>query len=425
MTDAKAELTESEWGWVLLGAIGLDDVGSCLDALEQGEPALEKSGMKALNRAAEWGAQRCARALMDSGRDWRALDEKGYNALDAAAIHNAHGCAREIVESQEVAIGLLGRALVEACSSGSAQVASVLAEKIPSGEPFKLWSGAALMGAAKAQSSACVKAAIASRPEGGWDENQAKESMAWACQSQHAEMLAALLDSGWSVDQRVQRTNYVELYGKAEHGGDKLGDEDGVSVLDWAAANNAWGCARLLLERGALVDACHRKGSTLLMRAARGGAATVARMVVERGVDVNQRDAQGYTALMWASQYSAHGSVVGPRVSMARALLSVGAQAAERDHQQWDALDWFLSRYGMEKDIEALCEKIDPRERVARAGQFGWALPRKNTDISPLAYMVLASASRAWSAKQKAAQEIVDLNEVVGLGFKGGRSARL
>ena len=58
--------------------------------------------------------------------------------------------------------------------------------------------------------------------------------------------------------------------------------------------------ARLLLEKGAAVDARTKKGGTALMKACGDGQATAARLLLEKGAEVDPMDSEGETALMLA-----------------------------------------------------------------------------------------------------------------------------
>jgi ankyrin repeat protein len=91
-----------------------------------------------------------------------------------------------------------------------------------------------------------------------------------------------LLDAGVAADQR--------------YGND-------LTALMWAAgheetvdARAAEAVVRLLLDRGAPIDAVDNRGRTALMIAAEAGDAAVVGALLDRGADQTVRDSQGKTA---------------------------------------------------------------------------------------------------------------------------------
>lgn len=81
------------------------------------------------------------------------------------------------------------------------------------------------------------------------------------------------------------------------------------TALNGAARAGCLACARLLLERGARVDAAPEGDATPLMAAARYGHLDVARFLVERGADVNARIQGDGTPLIQAA-CKGHGAIV-------------------------------------------------------------------------------------------------------------------
>ncbi|KAG8411883.1 hypothetical protein J3458_015178 [Metarhizium acridum] len=96
-------------------------------------------------------------------------------------------------------------------------------------------------------------------------------------------------------------------------------DADGRTPLMWAARYGQEAMARLLLEKGAHIDArCRTYGETSLIWAARKGHGAVVELLLEEGADINARCSRyGQTALIWASG-NGHEAVV-------RLLLDKGA----------------------------------------------------------------------------------------------------
>ena len=65
----------------------------------------------------------------------------------------------------------------------------------------------------------------------------------------------------------------------------------------YAAANNHMEVARMLIARGAQVNATAQNGTTALMMAAREGHLPMVLLLLEHGADVNYTSAFGYNAL--------------------------------------------------------------------------------------------------------------------------------
>jgi ankyrin repeat protein len=81
--------------------------------------------------------------------------------------------------------------------------------------------------------------------------------------------------------------------------------------------------ARMLLDRGALINLQSREGDTALMRATKNGWLNVASILLDHGALINVRNSVGDTALMIAE---ARNSETGNRLALYRLLQSHGAQ---------------------------------------------------------------------------------------------------
>lgn len=98
-----------------------------------------------------------------------------------------------------------------------------------------------------------------------------------------------------------------------------------------AARGGSAACARLLLDRGADVNAADAGGMTPLMNAASADAVSMVRFLISRGADLKARDADGRTALMVASWNGNPGAV--------EALLDLGADPLARSGKGQTSLD--------------------------------------------------------------------------------------
>jgi ankyrin repeat protein len=80
-------------------------------------------------------------------------------------------------------------------------------------------------------------------------------------------------------------------------------DNDGWTVLHWAARNGQWEVVKWLVEeRGADITANDNDGWTVLHLVARSGQLEVVKWLVEkRGADITAKTNNGYTAVGWAA----------------------------------------------------------------------------------------------------------------------------
>ena len=80
-----------------------------------------------------------------------------------------------------------------------------------------------------------------------------------------------------------------------------LGKESSCMAIIWAASRGDEQVVRLLIEKGADVNACDADGNYALHHALENGHEQVARLLIEKGADVTACDANGNPALHYAS----------------------------------------------------------------------------------------------------------------------------
>ena len=136
-------------------------------------------------------------------------------------------------------------------------------------------------------------------------------------------------------------------------------------VLTWATKKGHTEVVKILLKKGAEVNAKNLYGSTALMLAARKGYPEVAEILLQNGAKVNDRNNYGSTALLWAAKYgnievievllnngadinakANNGftalirAAMGNHLHIAEILLEHGADVNSEDNWGWTALRW-------------------------------------------------------------------------------------
>ncbi|CAN8011179.1 DNA-binding protein RFXANK [Ixodes scapularis] len=97
----------------------------------------------------------------------------------------------------------------------------------------------------------------------------------------------------------------------------EMKDEGGLTPLLWASAHGQLSTVRLLVDRGARVQATGNRGETALLLASAGGHSHVVRHLIQHGARPDQADQEGNTPLMYAA--------LGNHAATVQELLSGGA----------------------------------------------------------------------------------------------------
>ena len=124
-------------------------------------------------------------------------------------------------------------------------------------------------------------------------------------------------------------------------------DSRGKTALHWAAQRGHLAIARLLLEKGANINAKDRDQKTVLHIAVNFGHEGTIRLLLEKGADINARNEDNETALQMVAKSGCEGVV--------RLLLEKGAHINPEDQDGMKALQsaaWF----GSERIIRLLLE---------------------------------------------------------------------
>ena len=131
------------------------------------------------------------------------------------------------------------------------------------------------------------------------------------------------------------------------------GKEDGWTCLMTAAWNGHLDICRLLLDKGAQVEARNKFGLTPLHNAAQQGHVEIVRLLCDRGADVEVRSVSGWRSLHCAA-YNGHISVVKELIEERNAEINArlnGGQTAlslARARNKPDVSSYLVSRGGIE-----------------------------------------------------------------------------
>ncbi|KAH7126218.1 ankyrin repeat-containing domain protein [Dactylonectria estremocensis] len=165
---------------------------------------------------------------------------------------------------------------------------------------------------------------------------KSRTPLSWAAQDGRAGIVKLLLQTGTTFN------------------------EDGWTLLLRALKNGHEVVARVLIEKGADVNASDKDGWTPLLRASEKGDKAVAGLLIEKGADVNASDKDRWTPLLRASE-KGHEAVAG-------LLIKKGADVNVSDKDGWTPL-WWASKNGHEAVAELL---IDKGADINASDKDGW-----------------------------------------------------
>ena len=157
----------------------------------------------------------------------------------------------------------------------------------------------------------------------------------------------ALLHAVWK-EQRAAAEWLIERGARINRDGNEW------SALHYAAFAGQEDLARLLMQKGANINAKSTNGSTVLMMAAHEGKEKIAALLIEAGVIRGERNDLGENALTWAMRYE--------NLTIAKMVSSEGefAQAAAEPKEKW-------SEAVVTLPAPAEVENILQQERLAHA----------------------------------------------------------
>ncbi len=122
-------------------------------------------------------------------------------------------------------------------------------------------------------------------------------------------------------------------------------DNDGWTVLIFAAWYNRSKIAQMLITAGAELNQKDNDGRNALIVAAWGNHSEIAQMLITAGAELNQKDNNGKTALIGAAQWN--------YLEIAQILITAGAELNQKDNDGRSALMW-----AAEQNHSQICRMI-------------------------------------------------------------------
>ncbi|CAK5080340.1 unnamed protein product [Meloidogyne enterolobii] len=151
-------------------------------------------------------------------------------------------------------------------------------------------------------------------------------------------------------------------------------DQDDCSLLHWAAINNRIEAAKLLLQRGANVNAVGGVlASTPLHWAARHGHARMVAVLVRNGADWTIRDVEGFTALHVAVQFGC--------IPVAAYLIAMGQSPDELDTTRMTPSIWAAYKACSKDSLRMLAKlgaDLEKTDSTYRNSPLHWAVAQGN-----------------------------------------------
>ncbi len=235
--------------------------------------AAQPDGATALAWSAYWDEVKSAKRLLRSGADANAANDYGITPL------------------------------ILACQNRSLRMVEALLDS--GADPNSaLWSGVTpLMATAKSGNADIVRALIDAEADVNVSEpRRGQSALMWAISFGHPDVARVLIEAGADVTARTTKLNedfrpmQLEAYTKSVSGT----AQGGYTALMFAARQGDLATARLLLARGADVNAISGADGSALVIASAAGHEDLSLLLLDAGADPASADAGGVTALHYA-----------------------------------------------------------------------------------------------------------------------------
>ncbi len=304
--------------------------------------------------AARYGQLGAIRKLVAEGADLNALGTKGRTALMAAAEYDHVPAVRLLLEmgADPNASGRSGRtALMVASREGRVEVAKILLAGGASVNARTRFAPTALMEAARGGYAEVARVLLDRGANVAAKDEQGESALMQAVRKGHVEVVRLLLErgadcstqdkGGESVLKTAIRWGHLEVARLLRSRGATSNENPLVLVAYLGEAEEV---ARLLGQGADANETDRFYGRTALMWAAEQGHPEVAKLLLDKGADVNAKTGEGWTALMSAA--------VGRDLEVVRLLLDKGADVnAEGSFHRRTALMWAVE--GLFRNISA------------------------------------------------------------------------
>ncbi len=229
-------------------------------------------------------------------------------------------------------------------------------------------------------------------------DEEGDTALMMAAQNGHPDVVAALLAGGADPNSKnnsgatalmwgVGSPRVVELL--LDHGAipDAKPDSGHTALIIAANSDGTSDVAKLLVSRGAKVNATALSGFTPLHSATFSGDPGLIELLLEKGADARAKNRVGWTAL--------HGAAMMGNLRMVRALLEHGADANSSDANGYTPLIW-ASAAGSSDVVELLLRKgADPnaREKFHGGPPLIYAASAGNAEVAKLLLAAGADAT--------------------------------
>ncbi|XP_068587592.1 protein TANC2 [Cebidichthys violaceus] len=200
-----------------------------------------------------------------------------------------------------------------------------------------------------------------------------QQALIAAASTGHAEIVSYLLDLPEEDEEEEERPEINTP--------DSLWGE---TALTAAAGSGRLAVCRLLLDQGAAVEQCNRRGVAPLFSAVRRGHLQVVELLLSHGVEVNMVDQQGRTALMTAASEG--------HMNTAQLLLDHGASLDQTDREGLTPLSWACLK-GQLPMVRELVERGAATTHVDRSGRTPLDLAAFRGDPEVVQHLVDHGAS--------------------------------
>ena len=272
------------------------------------------------------GDTTAVRALVEQGVDVTTPEGDGATALHWAAYADDVETADLLIRAGagvDATNDLGVTSLWVACTNGSAEMVARLLEAGADPNIAPATGGTPLMRAVRTGNADAVESLLAAGADVNASEGaRGQNALMWAVTQHHAAVARLLIDRGADLEARTTVSRQLVLTCCQENNTDGNGsiwtEQGGFTPLLFAARLGDLDGARLLLAAGAQVDVATPAGATALVVAAHSGHGSLAALLLEHGADPNAGGA-GYTAL--------HAAVLRDDPDLAKALLAHGSES--------------------------------------------------------------------------------------------------